>query len=337
MLEASRLRCIAVLLPFALAGCASTIDDLPFPSHGASHQVKNERVEVGFGSSGSPPSLIQALADLGADASVTEAIDAACTVPPIPPGMPALGAAVAVLAPLVLNWAASEATRAINEYESSFEATWSGRAVDEFYSPGSIGSNGLPPQRHRCIYVVRRAGSGTSPVFLYVAELRASSDGRALRLVPRLVSYSGTKARTGYGGRFSAVMTLTIEAVWTDGRSGVQATRGTVLTATANLGQRALPASPATPVLLTEAEQSRQASSWLPGVPVSISPQGLASGSGPFTATVTMTEAATSRDLVGRAAAAARDGVNRGVVLIRDELGLPQQAAPAAASSSPRR
>ncbi len=307
-----------------VSSCVSTIDDLPFPAHGSSHEVKNEQVEIGFSGDGGPPVLKQALSDLEADNDITKAVDEACTLAPTAAAVPG---AVAVLAPLVLNWAASQATQAINNYESSFEATWSGRAVEQFYTMGSMGAKGLPPPRHRCMYVIRRAGTGKAPLFLYVAELRTSDDERALRLVPRLISYNGAKARTGSGGRFNAVMTLTIEAIWSDGRKGVETSRGTVLTAVTDFGQRVLPGAPAKLVLLSDGEQSRQASSWLPSIPVSIGPDGRANGSGPFTATVTMAETATVKDLVGSAAAAAREGVNRGVVLIREELGLPDASS----------
>jgi len=181
--------------------------DMSFPSQ-FYKKLTTKNIDMGFSGSGTPQPFAQALVNLGTDQTVTDTIGRICTVLLQTPETAPITGAAALWAPLVLDWIAREATIDTDEYDSSFEATWSGRAVDQFYAGDGPGANSLQMPFHAHGPPRRKRASSAVPICTQAAHFRRWT-GPCLWC--RHISYSGTKARMGNSGHFSAVTTLNIE------------------------------------------------------------------------------------------------------------------------------
>jgi hypothetical protein len=310
------------LAAMALAGCTAGSLDLPWPSHRDSYLLQGERRELRLFSD-MPPDVQAALMRVhpGLTPADLAGLEAECSERPATrPGQVGAATAAASAGALVVSgltalvqFAGSEATRAIEEWASSFEAQWSARHIGHFYAGRRDGGTGEVSDMRlhgRCFSLERRV-EGTRSVYLLIGKFTPSDDGFALRITPIYLRQLGTKARVGSGGRFVSAMTLTIESVWSDARSTVTATRSTVLTATMDFGEQVL--GSAGGGLIPPAAREPMASTWFPFVPVSRNAAGRLVGLGPVNMTATVVETAIARDLAGAAARAAKDAVDRAV------------------------
>lgn len=311
---------LAVVLAFATAGCTAGALDSPWPSHRDSYLLRGERRSLDI-FNGMPQGVREALlrSQPNLAPNQLERLRLDCGGEP-DPSVPSPAFAPAVLAPLAaagltaaIQFIGSETKRAIDEWASSFEAQWSGRYVGYFYAqPGATAPGQVAEVKlnGRC-FVLERQVESNRTVYLMIGQFEPSADGFALRIRPLFQQHIGTKARVGTGGRFVSALTLTIEAVWSDARSGVTATRNTVLTTSMDFGEQTLGAS--ADGLIAEPARSAMASTWFPLVPVSREASGRLVGRGPVNMTATVLETAIARDLAGAAARAAGQAVDQGV------------------------
>lgn len=337
-----------LLAGLPLLGCrggAGTIDP-PEPRHAQSFQLRGERRGLAMFTAGDAASpawtaveaSVRGLLGEAAGGTAVAGIAAECGAdaaaiarrPPTGGGPQPAFAAAALAAPLVgaaIEFAAGAIKRDIDRWAASYEATWSARYVANFYArpPGDDLAN--LRLTHPCFAVTRTVGGDAAPrlVFLHVGRLMPSADQTALRVVPLFHAHTGTKARVGQGGTFNAALVLTVEAVWTDLRSGVNATRNTVFTTTLDLGQQDLDAPRRG--LVTGAAREGMASGWFPLVPVSIDQQAKLIGQGPVTITATVAETAAARDLAAAAARQADGLVDQIAASVREAVTaqLPQR------------
>ena len=184
-------------LALVLGGCVSTIDSLPYPPHARSHFIKGETATLRMFNAPLTAEIVPS-GLLGPEQ--VAAVNASCIAAPRPsPSPPPAGrgfstmmlppvlggAAVAALLPAAIDFAGSQLKKNVDEFASSYEATWSARAVDEFYvsDPGP----GMPRRKHACFALLRMVDGpdgGELPAFLFIGALQPSSDGFALRIQP---------------------------------------------------------------------------------------------------------------------------------------------------------
>lgn len=314
--------CLVVALAASVAGCGAGALDPPWPSHRDSYLLRGERrsLELFTGLSERVEAAVLRIQPT-ATAEQLGALRRSCG-DRVDPGVADKALFPLAAAPLAaaalggaITFVGGEAKRAVDEWASSFEAQWSGRYTGHFYAappePNAPGRLSDVRFTGRCFALERRV-EGDRTVFLFVGRFDRSDDGFALRITPLFTRHTGTKARLGSGGRFVSAMTLTIDAVWGDARSGVAATRNTVLTSTMDFGEAALGMAGGDGFLSADASAAT-ASTWFPFVPVSREADGRLTGRGPVTITATVTETAIARDLAGAAARSAGKLIDEGV------------------------
>lgn len=342
MIKNSRIHTITVMLLVFLTSCGwpRTID-FPLPVHSRSHITKNEERYLQAFNTNDPKSFAvvqRAIQQAEPTMDLSIHVDEQCrhyTKSGIERSkeieqraLP--GPIVAAAASPLVAFGAEQVRAIVNSWAASYETTWSARHSGEFYQFAT--SSQRPPIRHTCFAVWRQTREGENEIVhaLFVGAWEPSSDGVALRLQPVLLIYNGTKARVGSGGRFNSSLSITLEAVWLDNRTEIVASRGSVFATSIDFGQLNLN-SPLRATCYyadgTYAENyndrpctrrdGNSSFTWLPYVPLSQivdrrsgtrrpSPY----GSGPYTMTLTMAEAAGARDLAAAASKIVGQGLD---------------------------